>query len=246
MKLSCVGSWGALFVGCAGVLLVLAVKGRAGEPQTQPGQTAGAFGAADVASPVEPDAGVRRTDLVWDLSESRDTAVIDWPAAVRDDKWFIDGPRSVTLVLPGGRRATYRVADVMVRREGGRVAAIALGFPNESFEAAYARAGALAKEWDIPEQQKLDQWREDIIRRGLTPTGLACDLVERKGGGKVRVRVGPAFRPDAPWWVQLSVGFLEAQPERPSAPTSQASAGEGQADGPDGRTTERPQGTPDQ
>ena len=106
------------------------------------------------------------------------------------------------------------------------MAAIALRFPNESLEAAYVRASAFGKEWDIPQQQKLDQWREDIVRRGLTPTGLACDLVTRRERRKVRVRVGPTFRPDNPWWVQLSVGFLEFEPERPAAPTSQEAVGE--------------------
>ena len=148
--------------------------------------------------------------LIWDLSADQDVSRIGWPARVPDKKWFIDGPRVVILTVPSGHRAVYEIEKAQVRRNGRNVVNFLLWFPSESLDAAYARALALADEWELPDRKALEEW---YGWRGEPPAGMGRARSEHvwRRGSPVEVWVRPSYElgRKRPWYVSLSYGFAE-------------------------------------
>jgi hypothetical protein len=161
---------------------------------------------------------------VWDLSQDQSTARVGWPADVHGHLWHVPGPLTVELTVPDRPPISYAAHHAQVRRKAGRVASVALMFPNESLDATYRRAKELAAEWDITDHRRLDAWyaaRQRDGGRGIDPVNPNLSHV---GGARAGIDVGPTFDATGrgPWHAALVVGFPENRPSPTSAPDSDA------------------------
>jgi len=178
------------------------------------------------AGDAPPHAATQRGErerLTWDLSKPITDRELGWPAEFDGDVWFLRGPGSVELKLPGERTVEYYVDRITVRREGHRIAAVGLEFPAEKLEAVYDRARTLAKEWEISKLEKLEKWHADRQRDHGRSATVACELDNLKGSLPVQMRLGPASVVDETWGVDLYIGPPKAEAAtRPSPSTSRA------------------------
>ena len=148
--------------------------------------------------------------LSWDLSRRWDVGQVGWPASVTDDLWFIDGPTRLELLLPEGRRADYRLESMRLRRDGGSLATVALGFPNQTLDEAWQTARRVAEEWDLGDRTGLDAWHS---RRsadgGNTAEPRAYSHIRNDRWPAASLAVRPTYQKGEPWFVSLTIDFHE-------------------------------------
>src|SRR4051812_33537461 len=97
--------------------------------------------------------------LVWDLRDNTGDRV-QGPASQAGDRWLIDNPQTVRLILPGDERHEVAFEVAIVRRVGKRVTAVRLMRPPGTLDDVDKQARSLAAEWHISELSELDRWRE--------------------------------------------------------------------------------------
>jgi hypothetical protein len=161
-----------------------------------------------VASPQSPAAST--SPLRWDLSTDHGIARVQWPWAVTDTIWFIDGPQTVHLLLPGHEEGDVTFYKAQIRRQGNTLYVVCLEFPSETVDQAYARAAALAKQWNITDLVALEKWHRT---RGASVENAAgylsltrTDLPQPRG-----IQIRHAFDPRCPWFVSLGFGYPAAE-----------------------------------
>ncbi|MGH8908569.1 MAG: hypothetical protein ACRD0K_19245 [Egibacteraceae bacterium] len=95
--------------------------------------------------------------ILWDLSESHTMRDVNWPNNL--DAVELRPIASVEIDLPQGRafHADDDIRAMYLNREGDEVRSILVKFEKATTEAAYERAVALAREWDLQTNQ-LDSW----------------------------------------------------------------------------------------
>jgi len=94
-----------------------------------------------------------------------------------------------------------------IRREKGQLTSISLGFPSERLDAAYERARSLIKEWNIPNQDKLETWCKERRKDGGHGTGINWFRLFREETERI---IGFDIRPDdsrrGEWYLRFIVG----------------------------------------
>jgi len=156
----------------------------------------------------------RQVHYSWDLRTGHDISRVSWPKSVTDDIWFIDGPASFELQLPGEHPANYVAIKSQIRREQGQLTSISMGFPSESLDAAFERAGLLIKEWHIPNSDKLRIWYEKRRKDhgdGVGPN--SCHLATEGTLPGIGLDVRPDYSEHDTWYVSILIGF----PKKPDS-----------------------------
>jgi hypothetical protein len=151
----------------------------------------------------------------WDLRTGHDISRVSWPKSVTDDIWFIDGPASFELQLPGEHPANYIAIKSQIRRERGQITTITMGFPSESLDAACERARSLIREWHIPDSNKLEIWYEK--RRKDHGDGIGPNMVHLATEGTlpgIGLDVRPDYSEHDKWYTSILIRF----PNSPGSP----------------------------
>lgn len=143
----------------------------------------------------------------WDLRTRHDISRVSWPKSVTDDIWFIDGPASFELQLPGEHPANYVAIKSQIRRERGQITTITMGFPTESLDAACERARLLIREWHIPDSNKLETWYEKRRKDHGDGLGVSCHLATKETLPIIGLDMGQDFSGPDKWYVDIIIGF---------------------------------------
>jgi hypothetical protein len=160
-------------------------------------------------TPTNPFAG---KNFVWDLSKDQDVSRVQWPAYVGGlgDIWFLDGPCTITLILPDGRRGTFSLYKAQLRRYGAQIYSVSIEFESETLTESRDRARQLASDWQISDLRELERWcQKRAIDGGNPPDGEVNNVTAGRNGPLYTcgISIRPTHDSKHPWFVSFGVAF---------------------------------------
>ena len=150
---------------------------------------------------------------VWDFSTGEDVSRVNWPKNYSLDRYTLEEPGEIEVVLLGGERHRLTPERVHLARVGDRLIHVSFEFPAMQLDECYKKALDLATEWGVVDTTPIRKWYADRQRDGGNGAGTQWAAARNTDVPRPRgIEVRPSYNPQAQWMARVGFGWPDNDP----------------------------------